>query len=89
MPDKEQTNREIKLKKGRMARRQARLRDEGQQMILGNAGMQSIRQQTKRLALEVASRDEGWDIPMDSIYTTQYSTRSCVAVLADQYHNIN
>ncbi|TID26983.1 hypothetical protein E2P81_ATG01442 [Venturia nashicola] len=34
IPDNEQRNREIKLKKGRVARRQTRLRDEGQQMIM-------------------------------------------------------
>jgi hypothetical protein len=34
MPEKDKKNREIKLKKGRMARRQARLRDEQQQMIM-------------------------------------------------------
>lgn len=60
MPDSEQRNREIKLKKGRMARRQARLRDEGQQMLIRMAWQcwSAVNMPAdQRLALKAASRN--------------------------------
>lgn len=59
MPEKDKKNREIKLKKGRMARRQARLRDEQQHMIMRMAWQcWSVVNMPadQRLALKAASR---------------------------------
>lgn len=59
MPDKDQQNREIKLKKGRMARRQARLQDEQQHMIMRMAWQcwSAINMPAdQRLAMKAASK---------------------------------
>jgi hypothetical protein len=59
MPEKDKKNREIKLKKGRMARRQARLRDEQQHMIMRMAWQcfSAVNMPAdQRLALKAASR---------------------------------
>lgn len=59
MPEKDKKNREIKLKKGRMARRQARLRDEQQQMIMRMVWQcwSAVNMPAdQRLALKAASR---------------------------------
>ncbi|QDS70625.1 hypothetical protein FKW77_000655 [Venturia effusa] len=59
VPDQDQKSREIKLKKGRMARRQARLRDEQQHMITRIAWQcwfAASMPADQRLALKAASR---------------------------------